>query len=269
MSAELLLAKALLMDRDSLLKLLILEPDKEIPPVARKAYDEMSRRRLEGEPTAYILGYKEFYGRNFKVTPAVLIPRPETELIIDTAMGMLLGQKQGRFADLGTGSGCIAVTQALELGAGWKGLAMDNSPAALSVAWSNAQSLKAEAQLEFVPADFREYIFQPDSFDLIVSNPPYISSAEYEALDTGVKKFEPKSALVPSRIEQAMGYEDLVYVAAQAAEALRSDGILIMEMGCDQGRAVRAALARGAVWRELRTLKDLAGLERLVMARKQ
>lgn len=268
LSADILLAEALGMDRDALLKLLILEPGKELPPRVLEYFSALSARRLAGEPVAYILGHREFFGRKFKVDHSVLIPRPETELIIDTAMGLLLGKASGTFADLGTGSGCIAVTLALELGPGWIGLALDNSQAALSIAWDNAHTLKADKQIEFIPADFREYIFQPDSFDLIVSNPPYISSDEYESLEAGVKKFEPKSALVPQGLENAIGDEDLVSVAIQAADALKSDGILIMEMGCDQGRSVRSALAKSAHWRELRTLKDMAGLERLVMARK-
>lgn len=268
LSADILLAKALGLDRDPLLKLLILEPDKELQPDVLETFSVLSSRRLAGEPVAYILGYREFFGRKFMVNPSVLIPRPETELIIDTAMGLLLDKAFGRFADLGTGSGCIAATLALELGPGWKGLALDNSQTALSIAWDNAHTLKADKQIEFIPADFREYIFQSDSFDLIVSNPPYISSDEYEALEVGVKKFEPKNALVPSGAEHALGDEDLVAIASQAADALKSDGILIMEMGCDQGRSVRSALAKSTHWRELRTLKDMAGLERLVMARK-
>lgn len=272
LSAELLLAKALGTDRQCLLKLLITEPARALPPSALKKYSALAARRLSGEPVAYILGQKEFYGRDFKVNPAVLIPRPESELLIDAAKNFFAWQAAGRFADLGTGSGCIAVTLALELGGHWLGLALDNSPAALQTARLNAERLGAAGRLDFALGDFNDYALPPAGLDLVAANPPYVSEAEYAALDKGVRGFEPKSALVPAvpnaGAAPASGLEDLARIAALAAPALKSGGLLLMEMGCAQGPALLELLAGAGLWSERRIIKDLAGLDRLIFARR-
>ena len=266
LSAELLLAEALGLARSELLKLLILEPKRAVKSSELQALEAMAARRLNGEPTAYILGEKEFYGRPFKVTPAVLIPRPETELLIDTAKECFKGQISGKFADLGTGSGCIAATLALELGSGWHGLALEKSAAALEVAGQNIAALGAAPQVALASGDFNSFAIAPGSLDLLVSNPPYISEDEYLALDKGVRAYEPKNALVPAGHTSATGDEDLVTIALLAGAALKSGGILIMEMGCSQREAMREFFNSRSEWRDFQIIKDLAGLDRLVLA---
>lgn len=271
LSAELLLAATLGITREELLKLLITNPRHTIYPGGIKKFSSLAARRLAGEPVAYIMGKKEFYGRDFKVNPAVLIPRPETELIIDAAKAAFQWRAAGRFADLGTGSGCIAVTLALELGTAWHGQAIDNSPGALETARQNAVALGAADQLDFTLADFKQYVFAPAGLDLLVSNPPYVSEAEYACLDDGVRGFEPKDALVPAGPDVphwAVGDESLRAVAAQAATALKSGGLLIMEMGWAQGPAMREFFHATGSWREFNIIQDLAGLDRLVTARR-
>lgn len=271
MSAELLLAAALGVTREELLKLLIIDPRHTIYPGGLKKFASLAARRLSGEPVAYILGKKEFYGRDFKVSPAVLIPRPETELLIDAAKTAFQWQAAGSFADLGTGSGCIAVTLALELGVDWHGLALDKSPGALEIARQNAGALGADGQLEFALADFRTFSFALAELDLLVSNPPYVSEDEYAALDYGVRDFEPKSALVPAGPDvppRAAGDEALRAVAALAVSALKSGGVLIMEIGHTQGRAMHEFFQGDGRWREFNIIKDLAGLDRAAMARR-
>lgn len=267
LSAELLLARALGLERPALLKRLIMEPCAEISPEDLKKFNGMAARRLNGEPVAYILGEKEFYGRTFKVTPATLVPRPETELVIDSAKNYFSGQNSGSFADLGTGSGCIAVTLALELGSGWQGAALDKSAGALAVAKENAAALGAYKRLSFIEAEFKEFSPAPGSIDLLASNPPYVSEAEHMTLEKGVRDFEPKSALVPGGRENSGGLEDLLQIAAIAETALKSGGILIMEMGCSQGCAMRETLGSSSAWQSVDIIKDLAGLDRLVLAR--
>lgn len=266
LSAELLLAEALGIERAALLKLLLQEPDRPLgePQLAR--YRSFMERRLAGEPVAYILGRKEFYGREFLVNASTLVPRPETELLIDTALQEFNGQAQGSYADLGTGSGCIAVTLALELGPGWRGLALDVSEAALEVARRNAANLGLGAQVEFLRADFTEYALAPASLDLLASNPPYVSAEEFAGLGRGVRDYEPRGALVPSAGGER-GTEDLLAIAALAKKALKPGGLLLMEMGWKQGKELSVALSAAGVWRDIRVVKDLAGLDRLLFAR--
>ena len=198
LSAELILARTLGLDRNALLKELLLRPDAPLTSYQLQLAEALTARRLKGEPMAYILGKKEFYGREFSVTRDTLVPRPETELLVDLALKFAAAPTRlhgGVFADFGTGSGCIAITLALEL-TNWKGVALDNSPSAIDVACGNARRYRA-LNLACVQADF---LFPPvaaASLDMLVSNPPYISEQEYLGLSLEVINFEPKSALVP------------------------------------------------------------------------
>ncbi len=264
LSAEVLLAFALDGERSDLLRLLITEPETPLPPEARERFSRYTTRRAEGEPVAYITGLKEFYGRDFTVTPDVLIPRPETELLIDVARQYTPSfPRLPRFADFGTGSGCIAVTLALEL-RGSSGVALDRSESALSVAHANARRLGASG-VRFVRADFRHVPLPDASLHFIAANPPYIGGAEYRTLDREVRVFEPKSALVPEGNDNAAGTEDALRIMAEAARLLVPGGVLFMEMGCGQGpellHALPEPLRAGA-----RVLRDAAGLDRLLVA---
>ncbi len=223
--------------------------------------EHMLERRLAGEPAAYILGRREFYGRDFSVDRSTLIPRPETECLIDAALASFRVEETVRFADLGTGSGCIAVTLAAER-QGWSGTAVDISGKALDVARANAQKQGVAGRVVFFLADVaRPLPFPPGSFDLVVSNPPYVSVEEYALLEPGVRDFEPYGALVPG----PTGLELPEAVVMRAAELLKSGGLLFMEHGWKQGGDCRS-LCRGEYWSDVSTGRDLAGVERFLRA---
>lgn len=249
LSAELLLARALGMDRSALLKLLLLEPEKRLEPQVLDLARSLVERRSKGEPAAYILGFREFYGRDFNVTPDTLIPRPETELLVDLALERARSlSRPGIFADFGTGSGCLAVTLACELPL-WRGVALDTSRPALTVARENARRNCPEQarRLLWLEADFTLPPLAPASLDLLVANPPYVSEAEYRTLAPGVREFEPKSALVPAtsgapcRKGFAAPHKEsgMAETAARYAEGRHSG------MGGESGRAKRQAEGAG------------------------
>jgi release factor glutamine methyltransferase len=206
--------------------------DVEPPPAAFPAtYDAAIERRARREPVAYITGVQEFWGRDFAVSPAVLIPRPETELIIEEAMSMAFAT----VADIGTGSGCLAVTIAAEFRRA-RVVATDISAPALAVARANAERHNVGDRVEFRETRYLDGIEGP--FDLIVSNPPYITDEEYEGLAPEVRSFEPRTALTAG----PDGLGDVREVLACAATTLAPGGRLLMEMGHQQAGAVAALL---------------------------
>ena len=262
-TAELVLCSVLNITRVAL----ITHPDRELPRDAVARLAELLERRLSGEPVAYLLGWREFYGRSFEVNAATLIPRPETECLVDEALAFLPEQAVC-FADLGTGSGCLAVTLAAERPL-WKGVAVDISEQALDTARRNAERLGTADRLNFVRADFARFGFLPDfppvvpdaGLSLVISNPPYVSEAEYASLAPDVRVYEPKTALVPG----PTGLEHARAVVEAAWHILRPGGLLLMEHGAAQGGAVRALCAPER-WRDARTGRDLAGLDRYLAA---
>ena len=208
-------------------------------------------RRLAGEPIAYIVGRREFYGLDFAVNAAVLIPRPDTELLVELALERL--PVQGRMLDMGTGSGAIAVAVAhTRPDAGVT--ALDVSGAALAVARANAQANRAAVR--FVQSDWFGAI-AAESFDLIVSNPPYIADGDVH-LAQGDLRFEPAGALT----DHADGLSALRTIVAGAPHHLAPGGWLLMEHGYDQAAQVRALLAAGG-YSEVQSWRDLAGIERV------
>ncbi len=241
------------------------------------------RRRAEGEPVAYLLGEREFFGRAFKVSPATLIPRPDTELLIELTLHFFSsGSHATHFADLGTGSGCIAVTLCAER-PGWTGIATDLSLRALKVARHNASQHGVSPRLLFVRNDFLFPSLCPASLDLIVSNPPYVSLAEYVGLSPEIRDFEPVSALVPSFMDdggkrhahvskpgsdvELTGLEHVKAVARAAWTALKQNGLLLMEHGHGQGEAIRLWLENHN-WMNVETFQDLSGRDRVTTARR-
>ena len=259
LAAQLLLCHVLDIDRVAL----IAHSEEPVPAEAEARLEELLVRREQGEPLAYILGVREFYGRDFAVNPYTLIPRPETEHLIETALEFFdkrgMAKKPLRFIDLGTGSGCIAVTLAAERPA-WQGTALDISQGALETARRNAES--NGVTLSFLHADFTQPLpFKPASFDLVVSNPPYISEEEYAGLDAGVRDFEPRSALVPG----PEGMEHPCAVEEVARRLLRPGGLFLMEHGWLQGEACRA-LCHTDFWNDIHTGCDLAGKDRFLFA---
>lgn len=221
-----------------------------------QAFAALAQRRLAGEPVAYLLGEREFYGRAFRVSPAVLIPRPETEHLVEAALDKVGRNRHARVVDLGTGSGAIAVTLALEAPQ-WQVSALDLSPAALAVAQHNAANLGATVGFHLgswlapLPADAM--------FDAIVSNPPYIDAQDHH-LDEGDVRFEPRMALTDGND----GLDCLREIAAQAPARLVVGGWLLVEHGYDQGAACRA-LFTAAGLQQVATLPDLAGNDRVTL----
>lgn len=258
LSAQLLLAKALGLDRLGL----ILDMDRPLTPDELDAVRPLVARRGQGEPVAYILGEREFYGLDFAVTPATLIPRPETELIIDRALELFPGGALRSFADLGTGSGCLAVTLAVRFPEA-KGLALDVSREALAVARQNAARHQVAQRLTFLEADFADLPPHPGGYELIVSNPPYVSAAEYRECSREVRDFEPVGALTPGKT----GLEVIPAVARTAFAALAPGGRLLVEIGWKQGPDA-AASASQAGFADVVVRRDLAGCDRVVEGRR-
>jgi release factor glutamine methyltransferase len=222
-------------------------------------YDALIARRVNREPVAQILGTREFWGLDFEVTPDVLVPRPETELIVEEALAFARAQTCGSVIDIGTGSGCIAISIAREL-PDVRIIAVDASGAALAVARRNAERLAVADRITFKHSDLFEQVAV--TADLIVSNPPYMAKADEHALQPEVVQFEPHAAL--------FGGDDGLSVVrrlfADAHAHLAPDGRLIMEFGFGQEAAVRAA-AEDAGWEIVRTRADLQGIPRTIVLR--
>jgi len=261
LSAQMLVAHVLGLERLGL----FLDMDRPLSESELARCRDLVARRGRGEPAAYLVGEREFYGLDFAVTPDVLIPRPETEGIIERARALFPRDADMRFADLGTGSGCLAVTLAVHFPA-CTGVAVDKSAAALAVARENARRHGVEARLEFVCGDFSALCDRPGRFGLVVSNPPYVSEAEYDGLSPEVAGFEPKSALVPESDAPggATGCECFPVLARVVRECLLPDGAFLMEMGCAQADAAKRAFAGFA---GVTVHRDLAGLDRLLEVR--
>jgi release factor glutamine methyltransferase len=232
-------------------------PERALSAEQAARYAGLLERRAAGEPVAYLLGEREFYGRSFRVSPAVLIPRPETELIVDLVKARVAPGTAPAVLDLGTGSGALAVTLALEIPAA-RVTAVDLSPAALEVARGNAAALGA--QLRFIESDWFAAVGMAQ-FDFIVSNPPYIVDDDPH-LAEGDVRFEPRSALASGR----SGLDDLTRIAAAAPAFLAPGGWLLMEHGYDQAEAVSALLG-AAGFAAVESARDLAGIERVSLGR--
>ncbi|OJW89293.1 peptide chain release factor N(5)-glutamine methyltransferase [Thiobacillus sp. 65-1402] len=228
--------------------------DRDTPTDAQiAAADALLTRRLAGEPIAYLVGAREFYGRPFEVSPAVLIPRPDTELLVELALAHMPPGQAVEVLDLGTGSGCIAITLALERPLA-QVTALDRSPAALAVARRNAARLDAE--VEFLSSDWFAAL-GGRHFDLIVGNPPYIAAGDPH-LNRGDIRFEPLTALAAGRD----GLDDLRRLTATACAHLKPGGALLLEHGYDQADAVQALL-RASGFHSPRSWTDLSGVRRV------
>lgn len=221
--------------------------------------ESLVRRRERREPIAYILGEKEFWSLRFEVDPAVLIPRPETETVVEAALAQLPRCTAAlRILDLGTGSGCLLLALLSELPRA-VGLGVDHSPAALAVAQGNAERLGLGPRAEFRQGRWGEGL--QGRFDLVVSNPPYVTEAEWDRLQPEIRCFEPKAALVAGA-DGLAAYREL---APDCARLLAPDGALALEIGFDQGDAVASILERHGL-HVTRRYRDLAGIERCVIA---
>jgi release factor glutamine methyltransferase len=249
LTAELLLCHALRRERIFLYS----HPEHELSTIEWIHYGRYLHQRLKGVPAQHITRTQEFYGRAFAVSPAVLIPRPETEHVVEQALAVGAGAR--RVLDIGTGSGALAVTLGLELGG--RAVATDLSLEALQVARGNARALGA--RVEFVQCDLASAV--DARFPLIVSNPPYIPARELPALQREVREYEPRLALVGGEA----GTELYQRIVPQAEELLEPGGWLVFEIGYQGEEGVRAAFGRA--WSNIETAHDLAGWPRVIRAR--
>ena len=251
LTAEVLLAHALNRER----QYLYAHPEEELTEVAWIHYGRYLHQRLQGKPTQYITGRQEFYGREFRVTPDVLIPRPETEHLVEATLARV--RPGDKVLDVGTGSGAIAISIALETSA--QVYATDISTAALRIASENARKL--HAPVTFIAADLIS-CFADATFDLVASNPPYVPKTDHPALQREVRDYEPGVALFggPSGLEI---YERLI---PEARRVLRPGGWLLLELGYNSLEPVRRML--GSQWSEITVQADLAGLPRVLAAKR-
>lgn len=233
-------------------------PEKELPAAAGWSFQQLVKRRMKGEPVAYIRGQQEFWSLLFEVSPAVLIPRPDTELLVERALEHLAADRESNVADLGTGSGAIAIAIASERPRA-RVAAVDCSQEALAIASRNAARLNI-TNVKFSHGDW----FAPlagEQFDVIVSNPPYIADTDPD-LEPQVRKHEPALALIAG----PSGFEALEHIIETAPHHLRPGGVLLVEHGWKQGVAVRNLLVRNG-FTHVRSHADLAGHERVTEGR--
>ena len=231
-------------------------PEYELTDEQIKAFDELLNRRMIGEPIAYILKKREFWGLTFECNESTLIPRPDTELLIDTALSLDLPEK-ARVLDLGTGTGAIALALASEK-PNWRISAVDISSNAIALAKRNAQSLKLES-IDWYCGSWFEPIPDNSLFDLIISNPPYVE-ANSPWLHQGDVRFEPKTALTAG----VDGMDDFQIIAREASIYLVKNGFLLLEHGFEQAELLTNLLHKQR-FQSVQSLSDLAGLDRAVL----
>jgi release factor glutamine methyltransferase len=272
MNAELLLRFTLDVDR----AYLYAHPERELTTEEQSRYQEALAQRSKGVPAQYITGHQEFWGLDFLVTPAVLIPRPETEHLIETVLkltchpeersdeGSAFADVRGpksdvRIIDVGTGSGCIAIALAKEL-PNAEIHATDISPAALEIAEANAARHQMQTRIQFHDTDLLRGL-APDSFDMVVSNPPYVGESEEDQVQLEVRKFEPRNAVFAG----PTGLEVIERLIPQAHDVLKPGGWLIMEISGTIADGVRPLLKN---WTNVRIIGDLQGIPRVACAQK-
>jgi len=239
-------------------------PDKTISEMQLAAFRKLLTRRLQWEPVAYITGRKEFWSFSLEVNNSVLIPRPDTEIIVEEAVDICpnFTSLPVRILDIGTGSGAIALALASEI-EGVKVVATDISEAALALAQKNAAALGLIEKIDFRQGN----LFEPVDglFDIIVSNPPYIAANDYEELPVSVKAFEPREALLAGESGLEF-YEKLIY---SAAGFLQKNGWLLLEIGAKQEAGIRSILEASGFYESVDLRRDYAGLPRVIKARRK
>jgi release factor glutamine methyltransferase len=253
--ASSLLAFALQKDRT----FLITRNDYELSRDEETNFQTLLQRRARREPLQYITGKQEFYGLDFVVSRDVLIPRPETEMIVESAVGILKTRRAARFCEVGVGSGCISVAilhQAKDASA----IGLDVSANALEIARKNAARHRVSERLSLQISDVFDAL-NGENFDLIVSNPPYIPQAEIEKLQPEVRDFEPLNALT----DGAGGLSIIEKIVRAAPRFLKPEGFLLMEIGFGQAEAVKS-LFDARLWRTVEILPDLQNIPRTVKA---
>src|SRR5512135_2226189 len=257
LDAEVLLAHVLDWERVQLYT----HYEEEVGERARAAFRDLVRRRAEGSPVAYLVGRKEFYSLPLSVSPAVLIPRPDTEFVVVEFLAVMKGVPSPRAVDVGTGSGCLALACAHQHTSAHF-VALDLSPEALAVAESNARALGLADRVAFRQGNRLEPVAGDDPFDAIVSNPPYIPTAVIPTLEPGVRDYEPHLALDGG----ADGLQVVAPLIAESVPLLKPGGHLILEIGSDQEEPVRSLIAAHPEFKLAPTVRDHANHPRVVRA---
>jgi release factor glutamine methyltransferase len=264
LDAELLLAEALGLDRSKL----YLHYEAPLEARAEERYRALLARRVDGEPAAYITGRREFWSLDFLVTPAVLVPRPETEMLVEVAVGLFeaesqISERKFQILDLGTGSGAISISLAKEI-TNAEVWATDVSLDALEIARANARRHGVERKIHFLSGDVFEPVRdRPELFDMIISNPPYVRRAALDALPRDVRDFEPRVALDGG----ADGLEFYRRIIPGALGYLTMSGFLAVEIGADMGEDVARLFTDAGGYAPPQLCRDLAGKQRIVCAR--
>jgi release factor glutamine methyltransferase len=238
--------------------------DEVLSEPERTTMRELVRRRAQLEPVAYLVGHREFFALDFHVTPAVLIPRPDTETLVVELLDVAKPLETPRILDVGTGSGCIAIAAAIHLPSA-KLTATDVSEAALAVARENAQTHHVAERIRFLQGDVFAPLGDSDQFDVIASNPPYIADVERDHLQKDVRAYEPAGALFAG----PTGLEILFRLIDEAADHLAPGGTLLLEISPEQSDAVTRRIESSGTYADLRVKKDLAGLARVACARRK
>ena len=232
-------------------------PEREVPAEQAEPFMNLVAQRASGQPIAYLLGEQEFWSLPLKVSSSTLIPRPDTECVVEAALSLEL-PANARVLDLGTGTGAIALALASEQ-SGWQILASDRVEQAVALARENSQQLGLS--ITVVQSHWFDQI-PAGTFDLLISNPPYIPASDHH-LKEGDVRFEPESALVAGED----GLDDIRLLVTEGLDWLNPNGWMLLEHGYDQGEAVRDLFAK-AGWRNIETRKDYGGNDRMTLARK-
>jgi release factor glutamine methyltransferase len=256
LDAEVLLAHCLGISRLALLT----ETEEDPSTQQRQHYEQLIARRMEHEPVAYIIGRAEFWSLDLTLTADVLIPRPDSELLVSVALKHLGAGASGTLMDLGTGSGCLSLALLMECPR-LAAIGLDVSAGALDVARENAQRLGLMRRFELRSQSMLEWLNGAEKVDMIVSNPPYVTPQAFAGLAKDVRLYEPKGALLGG----ADGLDFYRAIAGNAAAHLRPGGAVVVEIGYDQGEAVASLFDQH--FRQVDCLQDLAGHNRVVYAR--
>ena len=259
MNAETLLMFVLGVNR----AFLYAHPERELTTEEKSRYDEVISQRAAGVPSQYITGHQEFWGLDFVVSPEVLIPRPETEHLVETVLELAWEVPRPRIVDVGTGSGCIALALANELKSA-EVYGVDLSADALEIARANAARLQLDGRVRFLQSDVLEALAEESDFDFVVSNPPYVGLDEADKVQRSVFEFEPRMAVFAGE----HGLDVIRPLIDQAQSALKPGGWLAMEIGYSMRDAV-LALLNPTLWDEPMVVPDLQGIPRVVAARKR
>jgi len=262
LDAEVLLAEAMNVRREALIS----KPDKVLDADVTQRFREFVERRRQREPVAYILGRKEFWSMEFQVSPDVLIPRPDTECLIEHFLNLVKSQPvpAPRILDMGTGSGILAVVAAREIPDAAV-TAIDLYAEGLQIARANAKTHGVKNRIQFVQGDFYQEFPDGEPFDYILSNPPYIDSRSYEMLAPEILNFEPRQAL-DGGLDGLAAYRGIIPIACRL---LRFGGHLILETGDNQAEDVSQMILAGGAFESLKRVSDYTGCDRVVSAKRK